>query len=507
MTRNRSGLRTRCLAVVLATGALVPINAHGQSSVTTINNEFINVTNVTSGLLVSGPPEVARDMAIIDGAMFDAADAASGQPYAPIAYGGGAVAGVSADAAALAAGYTAMQGIFANGIWAGSGGSASVQAQVLNSINATYTSALSGFGITNLGSQCASPAGALVTVCGGVALGTTAGNANLANRGYTVGNSAALAADGSASAMLNAMSHPYTPASTNPGVFPVPGSGVAMFPQWGSVAPIGLTSAQLSTIEGQVPSPLDVTSSAYAADLLRTECQGSGTALPGGIPGACSTAGFAPATASQAKAALFWSDPANTYQAPGHWLAIADGLIGSQGLSTLQAARLSSLIGQAENDAGIAAWGTKYQYARWQPITAISNCSGWNPYFSTCDAAWTSLLATLPYPEYVGDGSAFGGAAATLLQDYFGTDAIPFSSTSETYCNGGTPLRSATSQLIVGCTVTGTQPFNHNALDTIYTTATGCTDAGGTPGTQGTLATCTINGTTYVYNPPAVRLR
>src|SRR5258708_32462523 len=102
----------------------LPAAANAQDAVITINNEFINASRPTTGLLVSGPPEVARDMAIIDSAMFDAANAASGLAYAPVAYNGGAVSGVSVGAAALSAGYTAMQAIFANSIWSGAGGSA-----------------------------------------------------------------------------------------------------------------------------------------------------------------------------------------------------------------------------------------------------------------------------------------------------------------------------------------------------------------------------------------------
>src|ERR1700752_690671 len=56
-----------------------------------VNNALLNIIQNTSAALVDGPPEVAREIALIDGAMFDAGNAASGSPYPPIAYNGGPV--------------------------------------------------------------------------------------------------------------------------------------------------------------------------------------------------------------------------------------------------------------------------------------------------------------------------------------------------------------------------------------------------------------------------------
>jgi hypothetical protein len=122
------------------------------------------------------------------------------------------------------------------------------------------------------------------------------------------------------------------------------------------------------------------------------------------------------------------------------------------------------------NDAGIAAWAAKYQYNLWRPITAIQNCGlggtaagtvTWSALFMTCDTAWTSLIATPPHPDFVAGHPAFSGAAATILADFFGTDAIGFASTSNYYCNGGTTQFSsgnanpALNGLVVSCTLNG----------------------------------------------------
>ncbi len=483
------GIRNFLGAVLVLAGLWFPAAANAQDVVLAINNELINDSRLTTGLLVSGPPEVARDMAIVDSAMFDAANAASGLTYTPVAYTGGAVSGVSVDAAALSAGYTALEGIFGNAIWSGTGGSAAVQSTVLTSIATTYATALNGLGITQLSntpnlSACGSPSGGLVALCGGISLGTTAGNANLIAGGYTPGNNAALATDGSATAILDGINKPYVPANDNPGTYIPPTSRPAMFPEWGSVTPSGLTAAQLAAVESQVSGPPALTSAAYANNVLQTECEGSGTVLPANIQSACSAAGFSPETTAEAKAALFWNDPGTTFTPPGHWLDITDSLIQSQGLSTLQAARLSSLVGQAEDDAGIAAWGVKYQYNLWRPVTAINDCSNWNPNFTTCDPGWSSLIATPPHPDYVAGHPAFSGAASTILQNFFNTDDITITSTSDAYCNGGLQLRATDTGPIVACVVTPTSTtgldFLYNNENTIYAPAGACGDLGGT---------------------------
>jgi len=512
--------------LVVAVGVvwlMPPGTAQAQNPVITIDNELINDARLTTGLLVDGPPEVAREMAIVDSAMFDAANAASGLTYSTVAYAGPAVSGVSVDAAALSAGYTALRGIFANAIWSGvpgsgTGGNTTIQTTVLNSINATYASALNGLGIAQSSTTpnltaCAGPSGGLVSLCGGIALGTTAANANLTARGYTVGNNAALAKDGSSTAILNGITNPYTPANTNAGTYIPPTTRVAMFPQWGSVAPSGLSSGQMSALEAKVPAAPGVTTAAYARNVLQTECQGSGTALPGAIQSACSAAGFAPETTAEAKAALFWNDPGTTFTPPAHWLDITNTLTASRGLSTLQSARLASLVGQAENDAGIASWEVKYDPKNllWRPITAIRDCASWNAKFTTCDPAWTSLIATPPHPDYVAGHPTFSGAAATILENFFNTDNIPITSVSDAYCNVGTPLRGTPTGPIIACTVTptptttpgATTPFTLNNLPTIYGPASACAALGGTPlfDAAKNPVSCMIGTTKFVFNP------
>ncbi len=266
---------------------------------------------------------------------------------------------------------------------------------------------------------------------------------------------ASRANDGAAAANLQTLT-PYVPANEGqPGVYVPPSGRPAMTPTWGTVAPFGISSATLQGLEAAVPPPLPLTSQGYALQVLQTECEGSGTALPTAIETVCQANGFLPESSDEAAAALFWNDPGGTFQPPGHWVQIADNAASSQGLNLLQHAREDALVGEALSDAGSATWTVKYIYNLWRPVTAIHDCNDWNPWFTAldaCDAAWSSLINTPPHPDYVAGHPAFSGAAATVLAAFFGADNIAFSSTSDAYCNSGRATTDASGN-VIGCTL------------------------------------------------------
>lgn len=95
------------------------------------------------------------------------------------------------------------------------------------------------------------------------------------------------------------------------------------------------------------------------------------------------------------------------------------------------------------------------------------------------------MIATPPHPDYLAGHPAFSGAAATVLADFFGTDSIPggFSSTSNYYCNGGTNVFNAASQ-VTACTLSGTTYYVCSATAAPVFNGTqpvACSD-GSTPG-------------------------
>jgi len=411
---------------LLCAGAIAVPAETRADAVLTWNNALLDATRATSGLLVSGPPEVAREMAMVDTAMFDAVNAATGLTYHPYAYSGPAATGASADAAALSAGYQVMTSIFSSPLWQlpPQVRHQGVAAGVLANIKATYAAGLAGLDLTD------------PNVVAGLAVGQTAAQAIIDRR----------KTDGSAAAIVKGLTPQAPPGSgTVPGVYVPPsasGGRPEMFPQWGSVTPFGTTPSAIAGYQSQLPVVQRLASDGlanfiqskqYADAVLQTQCLGSLTPLAGAAASAC-----APRTPAQTTAALFWNDPGTTMQPPGHWLQIADTVMSQPAhrLSELQEARLSALLGMAVADAGIGAWGIKYQENLWRPITAIHDCNNWNGFFTTCDPKWKSVIATPPHPDYVAGHPAFSAAAATVLASFFGTDDIPFCSTSDPYRNG-----------------------------------------------------------------------
>ena len=423
------------------------------------NKVLIDVIDKTSFWQVDGPPEVANQIAIVGNAMFNAVNAVTGMTYQPSQYSVGANYNANADAAALAAGYGAMMGLFARpneagNPLAGSGltdsqtfggllysrppnqGSAIASAQVLQLINTAFTNAQANL---NLGDT---------AVQNGLALGTAQSLNTLTGR----------LNDGSITAIVNGIDTPYTMPNANPGTYIPPGARPAMYPQWGSVAHWTGTPGALT----DAPAPPGINTAAYAAAILKTECLGGGaSALSAGTQAACAAAagGFnlpathgklgspAGATVSNTDLALYWNDPGTTLQPPGHWLQITDTAAGNNGLDLLATARLTAMVGSAMTDAGIAAWKAKYQYELWRPQDAIRDCvSGWGGgNFATCEAAWASVIVTPPHPDYIAGHPTFSYAAATTLQNIIGGGNDDFCSTSDPYNNGpGNPIAAIT---------------------------------------------------------------
>ena len=508
--RHGRGRRTRfaCFILGFCASPIVLQQAASANAVTGWNQELQRIISLTSVNLVDGPPEVARELAIVTASMFDAVNAATGLSYKPYAYSGPAVPGVSAEAAALAAGYQAVVGIFNDQAWQTPTG-AGAAATALTIGQQFFSNALNGLGlpqgpggVPDL-SGCASPAGPLIAVCGGLALGAKSGLAVLSKQ----------ANDGSQAAIINGLNVYMPPGSgTVPGVYIPPSNRPAMFPTWGTVTPLGLSSSTVQAIAAQtIPGPPAINTPAYANGLLLTECTGTGAPLSASVTAACAAAGIAPRTAAEAAAAFFWNDPGGTYQPPGHWLEITNGVIQSQNLDTLQAARVSMLVSIAQTDAGIPAWGSKYQFNLWRPTNAIQDCGPandgsvtWNPHFKSCSEDWTSLIATPPHPDYVAGHPAFSGAAATVLKNFFHTDNIAFSSVSQSYCNGGTARRGGNGLgEIEVCTVNAGNPLFAPTVDTIWSLPgmskqAACEDVGGVFSAANT--SCTIAGTTFVWS-------
>jgi PAP2 superfamily/CARDB len=125
-------------------------------------------------------------------------------------------------------------------------------------------------------------------------------------------------------------------------------------------------------------------------------------------------------TEDQTEIAEFWAyDRTDTFRPPGQWIEIAQSVALDQGNSLEENAKLFAQLNVAMADAGIVAWDTKYTFNQQRPFNTITQdwLTG-----ATADPDWKPLLATPPFPDYIAGHAVFGGAAASVLSDFFGED-------------------------------------------------------------------------------------
>jgi uncharacterized protein (TIGR03118 family) len=136
-------------------------------------------------------------------------------------------------------------------------------------------------------------------------------------------------------------------------------------------------------------------------------------------------------TAQQTDVARFWEGKAGTPQIAGYWNEIAEGAALSQGNTLDQDARLFAELDVALADDTIAFFDAKYTYNRWRPVTAIQLAGQDGNPDTAADPNWLPLNNTANHPSWVSAHGGISGAAAATLADFFGTDTISFSLTSE----------------------------------------------------------------------------
>jgi VCPO second helical-bundle domain len=332
-------------------------------------------------------PLAAVDVAMVNIAMYDAVNAVSGTPYKPYLTYSGVIpaAGSSADAAAFWAGYTVINNLFQNA-------SASVQTIIDN----TFTS-----GLASLGSGKAIDQGKRVGV-------TQATNWLTSRAGDS--RQQAITGTWNGCATLNCW-QPTPPDFTGP-----------LVPGFGDVNPFVVTSSTQFE-PGAPPAPGSPT---WIADYNRTMCLGQD--LSPTRPAECNPADPSMnRTVTQTQMAINWSDMGGTMTPPGRLLDIADQLIASQALDTLQSARLSALLGAALADSAITIWQTKYDYDTIRPVTVANDCALAAAAGVVCHPGWRPLLITTPnFPEYPSGHATFGGAGSVIFQNFFGTDLMNF---------------------------------------------------------------------------------
>ena len=312
---------------------------------------------------------LTRDLAIVQSAIYDAVNAVDHTSGAFLVQAD-APAGASPVAAAAAAGLFTASALFPTDT---------------ASFQATYQASLAGV-----------PDGQAKT--DGIAVGQSVAEQTLLAR-----------ANDGANAVVS-----YTP-GTNPGDWQPtpPGFAPAQTPQWPDVTPFALNSGS----QFRPGPPPALTSAAYTAAFNEVKDLGSATSIL--------------RTAQQTDIAKFWEGKAGTPQIAGYWNEIAQSAALSRGNTLDQDARLFAQLNVALADEAIAFFDAKYTYNRWRPVTAIQLAGQDGNPDTVADPNWLPLNNTANNPSWVSAHAGITGAAAATLADFFGTDNVGFSLTSQ----------------------------------------------------------------------------
>jgi hypothetical protein len=124
----------------------------------------------------------------------------------------------------------------------------------------------------------------------------------------------------------------------------------------------------------------------------------------------------------QTNQALFWTD-----HDLRQWNDGMLNLARDRGLGLVQTARMLAMAHVSGGDAMIACFDAKYTYWFWRPYQAIPRANEDRNPQTEADASWRPLVRTTPnFPEYPSAHACHTTAVSTALQEFFGTDKIPF---------------------------------------------------------------------------------
>jgi hypothetical protein len=193
---------------------------------------------------------------------------------------------------------------------------------------------------------------------------------------------------------------PYTPGSRPGDWIPTPPAfHSALDPGWGTVRPFFLCEGS----QFRPGPPPTLTSLQYTRDFNEIKEIGS---LTSGTR-----------TQQQTDLAHFWVSTA-----PQNWNSAARQVVIAKVLTLSQNARLFALLNLAGADAFIASWDAKFTYNQWRPVTAIRAADTDGNPNTIADPAWTPLLVTPPFPDYIAGHTTYAGAAKEVLEATFGTN-------------------------------------------------------------------------------------
>jgi hypothetical protein len=234
------------------------------------------------------------------------------------------------------------------------------------------------------------------------------------------------------------------PTSDQPGHWrqdPIGRAPIAMGAHWGAVRTFVLAgSAQFRT-----PAPPAMNSAAYTAAFNEVKALGGD-----GVHTATER------TADQTHVGIFWAyDGTPSLCAPPRLYNQVAAEISKRETRVIRLARLFALVNVSMADAGIASWESKYFWDFWRPVTGVresdpgtgptglgdgNDATIGDPTFWPLGAPASNLTGvdfTPPFPSYPSGHATFGGALFQTLRNFYGTDRIAFTFTSDEF-NGET---------------------------------------------------------------------
>jgi hypothetical protein len=197
----------------------------------------------------------------------------------------------------------------------------------------------------------------------------------------------------------------------------------ALTPQWASVTPFGPLDPQTHLPPEILPSvfhpPYNSDGSCCAPTDIDTALRDTSSL-----------------TDAQKAKAEYWADGPNSEFPPGHTALFAQALSRMHHDTLDQDVKLFFALGNAMLDSSCSAWGIKYKYDFWRPVTAIryrykdKQVNSWlgpgKGYGRVLGQNWQpyqlQTVVTPPFPEYVSGHSTFSAAGRSVLLSFFGTD-------------------------------------------------------------------------------------
>lgn len=302
--------------------------------------------------------------AILQTAVYDAVNAIDGRHRTYAIIPQTPTAGASQRAAAAAAGYYTLIGLWPD------------QQAALEPVFAASLAAIGSGWATDQG----------------VAIGREVANANLALRSN----------DGR-TASITYVFGPVVPGEYQRTV-PYPPSGQPVInPALGLVRPFAIDSPSQFRPDG--PPALD--SEEYAEDYNETKVMG---ALVSPLR-----------SDAQTEIARFHTENPTLF-----WGRNLSNFVASRNLSIADSARLSAMIWVAQADAFIGCVDAKYHFRAWRPFTAIRAGDTDGNAATVGDPAWLPLANTPPHPEYPSAHGCITGAVVGSMRAFFGTKKLSF---------------------------------------------------------------------------------